>query len=302
VIEGYLFEAEVFLRSDWNAPLFTGKLVKSMIIDALPELKVLFNKSSGVQPKLIHVSPLFQFNGGGIRCIYSGTSGYLGKRKPAPKITINGKYRFYIGFVEDGSVGFDAVYNALMGISGRHQFSNRTFEAELLSLRTVDVEREASRALEGMQVSGGGKVRLVFSSPTMLRDPFRTDNHKSLVPSPLNIFSTPIYIYLYLSGKLTQRRLYKLAIIIHRVINEAHTIHDTVKKVWVYYEPRKNPVPALIGYANLYLNTSYYEKYMLRYDLPELLKEVFKLSMILGIGTSRAAGFGHVAFQPTGKT
>jgi len=58
VYSAYLLEVEVLIRSGWRAPLFTGKLVKSILIDANPRLKEAFEKSSGSEPKLIHITPL----------------------------------------------------------------------------------------------------------------------------------------------------------------------------------------------------------------------------------------------------
>ncbi|MEM1829681.1 MAG: hypothetical protein QXV79_03475, partial [Thermofilaceae archaeon] len=54
------------------------------------------------------------------------------------------------------------------------------------------------------------------------------------------------------------------------------------------------PIPALIGYVNLYLNKHYQDHYTAKgIDTKTLLKETFATTLTLGTGTSRATGFGH---------
>ncbi|MEM4004774.1 MAG: hypothetical protein QXM43_03965, partial [Desulfurococcaceae archaeon] len=69
-MKAHLIKAVVKVSSDWNAPLFTGKLVKSLLIDVDPNLKEVFKKIQGVEPKLIHITPLYESSKGKIRCIY----------------------------------------------------------------------------------------------------------------------------------------------------------------------------------------------------------------------------------------
>jgi len=303
VIGYHLFEVEVFIDSDWNAPLFTGKLVKSLLIDANPDLKPVFKKTSGPEPKLIHITPLYEANNDRIRCIYSQA-----RREPAkgngkkPKVNpvqLKGRYRFYIGFVESGRLGFDAVFNAVMNLSGSHIFSNKVFNVEVLAIKSVDVEKHVRDIVHAL--TGGNskaKLRVVFASPTQLRDPFRLSKYKSFAPISISIFSTPVYIYLYLARRLRQEEFYNTVIMMHRVLNEAHTVNDTVRKVWVLYESGKNPIPALIGYVNLHVNHDYYKRYSKRYQIEDFLTEIFKIMATLGTGTSRATGFGHVIIEP----
>jgi len=310
MISYHLFEVEIFIDSDWNAPLFTGKLVKSLLIDSNPNMKQIFEKSSGIEPKLIHISPLYEVNNGKIRCIYSQVKHKPikgdGKRSKASPIQLKGKYKFYVGFVESRGLDFNTIFNTIMNLSGKHIFSNHVFNVEVLGTRTIDVDRYAQNIVwsligDSHSKSGETRLRIIFSSPTLLRDPFRSAKHKSLVATPINIFSTPIYIYLHLVNRLRQKELYSLAILMHRLFNEAHTIHDTVKKVWIFYESNKNQIPAIIGYVNLHLNHDYYKKYSKKYQLEDFLTEIFKIMITLGTGTSRATGFGHIILESTGE-
>jgi len=315
VIEGYLFEVEAFIRSGWNAPLFTGKLVKSLLIDANPRLKPLFQKISGAEPKLIHITPLYRNDNGKITCVYSrvvkSNQSRRTERKEEKekinvgKVRVNGRYKFYIGFIEAEGIGwFDSIYNTVLNVSGRHVFSNHLFEVDLVSLKTIDVNQYATSFIQdilkqGEKTEGKArrKIKIVFSSPTLLRDPFRSAKHKSLIPTPTCVFSTPIYTYLYLTGRLTLRNFYNLTVFTHRVFNEAHTIYDTTRRVWVLYEQGKNPIPAIAGYVNYHLNQTYYEKYKARFDITTFLEEIFKIMTALGTGTSRATGFGHILLR-----
>jgi len=300
MVDYHLLEVEVFIESNWrNKPLFTGKLVKSLLIDADPGLKQFFEKTSGSAPKLLHISPLYQDIGGRIRCIYSQVKRVnvsSEQRWVAIPLQISGKYRFYLGLADHGGLDFDKVFNAIMNMPGRHIFSNHVFHVEVVSARIIDVSRRVQSIAHDF-TSSSSRLRVVFGSPTLLRDPFRAAKHKSLIPTPVNVFSTSIFIYLYLGGRLTRRSYYNLLISMHRIFNEAHTIHDTVRKVWMLYEHGKNPIPAITGYVNYHLNKEYYEMYKTRLDLSVLIEEVLKIMATLGTGTSRATGFGHVFLE-----
>ncbi|MEM0368929.1 MAG: CRISPR system precrRNA processing endoribonuclease RAMP protein Cas6 [Desulfurococcaceae archaeon] len=307
-MERYLFKAVITLRevdeelrSETKPGLgefFTGKLVKSLLIDGNPKLKPFFKKSSGSAPKLIHVTPLYveKFVNGKIRlkCIHTFRN----------KVFFN-KFSFYVGFIDidaKNSPSIDNVYNALLNISGRHRFTTRVFDVELVSAESIDVEEEAIRAVESLMEIG--KIRLVFSSPTLLRDPFRSGKYKSLTPTPINIFSTPVYVNLYITRKLNQKLFIKTLVVIHRLLSEPYSIHRTTKIVHVKYEEGKNPIPTLIGYVNLYFNKHYQNQYTAKgIDTKTLLKETFATTLTLGTGTSRATGFGHITITtPSGTS
>jgi len=62
------------------------------------------------------------------------------------------------------------MLNTVMNLSGRHLFLNRVFNVDVLTVRTVD-EKYVWDTVRWATKSG--KLRIVFSSPTLLRDPFR---------------------------------------------------------------------------------------------------------------------------------
>jgi len=296
-MEKYLLRAVVMVKERAEnrggggrsrADSFTGKLVKSLLIDGNPRLKPFFEKTSGSAPKLVHVTPLY---------IEIVESGKLRTKCIHSLRYVNGssRYSFYVGFIETSTIispAFDDVYDAILNLSGRRRFGANVFDVDLISAESVDVVREAKKAVSDL--ARFGKIRVVFASPTLLRDPLRIGKHKSLTPTPMNVFSTPVYVNLYLTGKLKQKNLIRTLIILHRLLNEPYSIHKTIKVIRLKYEEGKTPIPALIGYVNLYLNKHYLDLYTAKgMNTEALLEETFATALTLGIGTSRATGFGH---------
>jgi hypothetical protein len=297
----HLFEVSVEIRSDWEKPLFTGKLVKSILIESEPSLKRFFEKKNGEAPKLLHITPLYQINGEKIECIYSRVVSNKNDVPIVNPVKINGLYRFYIGFLDgglEGSLSYDLTFKTLTNISGKIFFKKHLFNIELISVREIDVEkisREVVRNLLKNEI-----MKIIFSSPTLLKDPFREGKHKSLIPTPMNIFSVPASIYLYVYGRYSKKNLLQILKIFHRVINETHSLmrseidKGTIKKVFVQYEEKKNPIPSIIGYANYRLNRKYLEHYQKKIEIEKLLEDTMTIMLTLGTGTSRATGFGHI--------
>ncbi len=298
MLRHHLIKVRVQVNSEFRGALFTGKVVKSLLIDGNPRLKQFFEKSS-LAPKLIHVTPLYVENERGVRAIYSSTASGSSQRVDAASISLKGRYMFYVGFVEAEhalSPRFDDVYTALINLSGRHKFMNSILEVELLESMGIQLEECAKKSVKHLVEAG--KIKIVLSSPTLLRDPFRRAKHKSLIPTVMNLFSTPVYVNLYLRGLFKSRNFLRILTILHRVLNEPWSIHRTVKLKWVKYEPGKESIPTLVGYVNLYLNRDYYERYSQRgANVEALLEETFLTALALGIGTSRAAGFGHITLS-----
>ncbi|MEM1696122.1 MAG: CRISPR system precrRNA processing endoribonuclease RAMP protein Cas6 [Desulfurococcaceae archaeon] len=298
----YAFRVVVALTSNsrggnpGSKHVFTGKLVKSLLIDGNPRLKPFFEKTMGSAPKLVHVSPLY------VEKVEDGRLRVKCLHTVEHALSFN-RHVFYVGFAETEtgvSPSLDDVYEALLNLSGRHRFASWFFNAELVSAELVDVEKEADKAVEHLVKSG--KIRVVFASPTLLRDPFRAGKYKSLVPTVMNIFSTPVYVNLYTEGRLSWRNYVKTLLVIHRLLSEPYSVHSTTRVVHVKYEENKKPTPALIGYVNLYLNKHYHDHYTTRGVNPQhLLREAFATMLTLGTGTSRATGFGHTTItSPSG--
>jgi len=297
----YLLGVDVYLDTTINDILFTGKLVKSLLIDANPQLKEVFAKVRGIQPKLIHITPLYEISNGKIKCLYSYAIVDMKNRivKKYKTILRSGVYRFYIGFIEDdvnGAVNFDAIYNTLLNISGLHRFRRHNVKIDLVSIDIINIYTHIRNLVKEL-LRSKGKLRIIFSSPTLLRDPLRMNKQKSLIPTPMNIFSTPVYITSYLLGELKRKTIIETLVLLHRLLNEPYSIYNTVSIKWVIYDKSKQPIPTITGYVNLHLNETYYESYSKKLNIEELLEKIFTITSTLGTGTSRAAGFGHTILQ-----
>jgi len=297
----HLFEVSVEIRSDWEKPLFTGKLVKSILIESEPSLKKFFEKKMGDAPKLLHITPLYKINGDKIECVYSRVISNKNGIPIVNPVKINGRYSFYIGLLDgdlEGSLSYDLAFKTLTNISGEIFFKNHMFKVELISMREIDVEKISREAVRNLLKNN--MIKMIFSSPTLLKDPFREGKYKSLIPTPMNIFSVPASIYLYLHGRYSKKNLLQILKILHRVINETHSLirgetdKGTIEKVFVQYEEKKNPIPSIIGYSNYRINQRHLEQYQKKIDIEKLLKDIITIILTLGTGASRATGFGHI--------
>lgn len=280
----YLLRVNVYIHatdSDNPRRLYTAKLVKRILIDGSAggavNLEEAFRPSSA--PKLVHITPLYSDVGGKTKLVYY------------TDMLDNGRYYFFVGGVycprqyPRAPSAFEII-DALANASPVISMGGRRFYVLVQSIESVDVESTSEKALEALNDTG--RLRIVFASPTLLRDPLVRAKHKSLVPTPLNIFSTPVYILHTLNGN--PGRL-KVLLKLHRIFGVPHTYLETLRIVRVLY--RKNPIPALAGYVNLHLNPP-----KIPPDLEDLIKETLTLMQALGTGTSRATGFGHVKLDP----
>lgn len=144
-------------------------------------------------------------------------------------------------------------------------------------------------------VLGNGALKVVFSSPTLLRDLLRpTGKYKSYFPSLFTVFATPVYTVLH------ARECIGLVGLERRLFNETYSALGGVRIRWVYYGRR--PEPALVGYVNYRVNGEYKEFLEQGLNVEEWLGEIFAYALTLGIGAGRATGFGHVELRPFTRT
>lgn len=288
--------------SGFKGYLFTGKFAKTIVARALPQLLGFFEPSKGPAPKLLHVSPLYRLVGGGVECVYSYAN-CRGRRlvkctgEPVP-VFLDGDYHFYLG-LHKSVINYAEAVSALAGAGGCFEFMGQRVCVEVSEVAYFDavaLGREvASEALE----SGG--VKVVFSSPTLLRDPLRpSGKYKAYSPTPINVFATPVYAMLHARGSFTTARFRRRLIRLHRLFNETYSLLGGVRVKWVYYSTK--PEPALVGYVNYRVNGEYAEYLAARgMDLEEWLGAVFAYTIALGVGAGRATGFGHVELKPAKK-
>lgn len=281
--------------------LYTGKLVKTIFINAYPATKRLFEPLRGSVPKLLHISPLYRVREDGkVECLYSyaicrNRSKPIIKCDGPPKlISLNGSYFFYFGFHSSLMDPFELV-NAIAGYSGCFEFINQKICVNIRQVEIYDPSEISKEIISNVLKHGG--LKIVFSSPTVLRDPLRTGGKfKTFLPTPENVFASPLYAALYVQGRLTHSRFRKELLRVRRLFNETYSVLSSVKIRWVYYSSR--PEPALVGYVNYRLNNDYLEFLRQKINPEEWLNDTISYAITLGVGAGRATGFGHVFVKP----
>ncbi|MEM4004483.1 MAG: CRISPR system precrRNA processing endoribonuclease RAMP protein Cas6, partial [Desulfurococcaceae archaeon] len=275
--------------------LFSGKLVKTILIRSIPRLEELFKPTAGSMPKLIHISPLYRVkNDGEIECVYSyavcrETSAYVKCVDALKPITLNGRYHFHIGFHQSVEKVTD-VLNALLNYSECFEFMNQKVCVEIAEIEAWNAV-ELGRNL-AIRVMNSGGLKLVFASPTMPRDPFRTSGkYKAYLPTPEIVFATPVYAKQIANGEYTIKKFRRELLYLRRLFHETYSVWGSIRVRWVYYGRR--PEPALIGYVNYRVNYEYLDFLKQGLNVEEWLGEVFAYTLALGVGAGRATGFGH---------
>ncbi|MEM0318317.1 MAG: hypothetical protein QXO97_10055, partial [Candidatus Nezhaarchaeales archaeon] len=169
------------------------------------------------------------------------------KCEGSPKrIELNGDYHFYFGFHESIAKMTHLLSN-VANYEECFEFMNQRVCIETKELNVYDPHTLGLKLVNDVLQKGG--LKLMFSSPTMLRDPLRTSGRfKTLLPSPFNVFAAPVYTILYTRGLCSVRRLRTELLRLHRLFNETYSVLGGLKIRWVYYS--KRPEPALIGYVN----------------------------------------------------
>ncbi|MET1160258.1 MAG: hypothetical protein ABWW65_04800 [Thermoprotei archaeon] len=288
----HLFKVLVDI-SGYRGILYTSKLVKSVLVESVPETLEVFKPSSS-EPKLVHITPLFKRSKNGLRPVYSTIecSGGRCSDKPRP-IRLSGTYAFYVGF-PDTVLEPRILIDKLTGFEKEISFQKQRVRVKLVDLEHID-PYEYSESIVN-EVLDKGKLKIVFTTPAMFKDPFRKTRYKSLLPSVFNIFATPLYVMLYSQGILSKKAFRKQLLILHRIFSEPYSVLKTTSIEWIVYD--KKPEPALTGYVNLYINREYVNKYSKYIDIREYLVDLFAYMYALGIGSGRASGFGHVQLEP----
>lgn len=282
--------------------LYTGRLVKTLLIRAYPFLEEFFKPSKGSSPKPLHISPLYRTTSSGVECVYSYarcSGGRLIKCTGPPSIVeLDGDYYFYTG-IHESIVKSTDVVSAFLNYAECFEFIKQKICVETKGVDVINPhalgEEIASKAL-----SNHG-VKVIYSSPTLLRDPLKTTRkYKTLLPSPMNTFAAPIYVKLNTTGSYRKGAFRRQLLRIHRLFNETYSVLKTVRMKWIYYSDQ--PIPALTGYVNYRIDENYLDYLQSQgVNLKEWLAELFAYTLTLGVGAGRAAGFGHVDLKPLQK-
>lgn len=281
--------------------IYSSKLVKTIFININDKLTELFKPITGSEPKLIHVSPLYaNSDGGKVTCIYSYVDcgkggGFIKCNGPPKPVLIDGEYFFYIGFHEKALNPGDLLDKLMVKQSFCTEFMS---QKTCIEIHRVDLMDANTLGLEvAKNVLNAGGLKVVFSSPTVLRDPLRIDGkYKSFIPNPMNVFATPLYTILNAEGLYTVRRFRRELLRIHRLLNETYSVLGGIRVKWVYYG--KKPEPTLVGYVNYRVKEDYLDFLKKTVNVEEWLGKIFAYTIALGVGAGRASGFGHVELKP----
>jgi len=282
--------------------LYTSRLVKTILIRAYSKLEEHFKPTKGPIPKLLHITPLYRRVNGGVECIYSyaeckSRRGLVKCSGPPVTVELSGDYYFYIGLHESVVRSVDVI-SALLNYAECFEFIKQKVCVEVRELDLTSPEI-TSREIASRVLSARG-VKVVFSSPVMLRDPLKTmRRQKTLLPTPIAVFATPVYAKLYATGGYRRGVFRRELLRIHRLLNETYSVLRSVRVKWIYYSDK--PIPALTGYVNYRLDENYLNHLESHgVNVAEWLGEIFAFTLTLGVGAGRAAGFGHVELRPLG--
>ncbi|MEM1675282.1 MAG: CRISPR system precrRNA processing endoribonuclease RAMP protein Cas6 [Desulfurococcaceae archaeon] len=286
--------------SRFSGYVYTAKISKTIVIKIDRRLREFFKPIKGSKPKLIHITPFyFKTDSDRTVCLYSYIkcrSRNIVKCEGYPQIVqLDGRYYFFFGFHTSIVKPEDFLNKAIQYGNDCFEFMSQKLCVEIESIEIIDAYKLGVEVAEKILDDKG--LKIVFSSPTILRDPLRSVNkYKSFIPTPFNVFATPVYIMLINKGLYTKRRLLTELSKLHKLFNETYSVLGGVKIKFIQYGEK--PEPVLIGYVNYRINEDYLKFLNNRLNIVEWLGEIFSYTIALGVGTGRASGFGHVNLKP----
>ncbi len=274
-------------------PSFTGKAVKTLLIKANPRLEDVFAKELKVNvggrearaPKPIHVTPLYRLVERNGRI----TEHYLWKKAGAretPPLTVEPgeKLFFHVGFTEEIEY---MVLDALQSLDMIEAYNTKWLLLEV----EVDSSTELPSENPPIKLEPGEAVVVEMKTPALLLDPYKPTPYARFLP-------TPGILLAYNVGDLIRstsrgKEYLEAVAAIERALNETWKAVNTVRAVKYIYDGKA--LPGLYGYVAYKAPTDA--------DLEDLLLAANALShaAVMGIGRSRANGFGHVKIKKPKK-
>lgn len=258
-------------------PVFTGKVVKSLLIEANPNMRNVFE--SAFNPKPVSISTLYRFRG--------GKREYLWKRAGSSKYPVvepGEKLYFHIGFTEDVE---PMVLEAVYGLNGVETAGIKWFLEEV-ELHSYELPAPSDKIPEEYRISGKHGVKIEFRTPVLLIDPYKKSRYKRFLPTPGNVFAYNIGDLL----RLERGRDYiNTVILVETVLNETYKVLETAKPVRYVYEGKE--LPGITGYVNYVFDWDFIKEK----EIETFLENLLLHASIMGIGSSRASGFGHVTIK-----
>ncbi len=278
----YVARVGVVVSNPAVLPSFSGKVVKSLLIKSNPLLEKIFKESLGGRPKPIHVSPL------GYRD-EKGRLVFLWKRSDAENKVLEAspdrEYFFTVSCTEEIS---EMVLEAVMGAN-----SIELFNTEWV-ITSINVERYRLPDKNPLiRLDDVVAVKVMFRSPIQPIDPYRKSPYKRLNILPGILFS-------YNAGEITRmyRRgpdYWRVLDILNYVLIESKTYWKTVKQINILYDNKE--IPTLTGYVKYWVNLENVSE-----DEKLLVENILSHAQIMGAGSSRSIGLGHIEIKTEHKT
>ena len=269
---------------------FTGKLVKTMLIIGNPSLEKLFAPTRGRPAKRIHVTPLYRFVNGKIKSIYPKSFNSVKHVKPIV-LDPNSEYFFYIGASMDY---LPLIEQSLLTLSSGVDIPVRNNLGKPLSIRLTSFDRiDSFEQILKLNTHENFAIKIRFMSPTLIKDPFNLIKYRRFLFSPGMLFSVNIGDLLDYNIRRYRRWVYRL----DRIMHETHCALENIRRVWYLYEGRF--LPAIVGYTKYYVVLEDFP-IELRELIGSFLRNLFIHAAVLGVGTGRASGFGHVKIEAAG--
>ncbi|AWR98123.1 CRISPR system precrRNA processing endoribonuclease RAMP protein Cas6 [Acidianus sulfidivorans JP7] len=253
---------------------YTGKFIKTLLMNANPAFKEVFENPSYPTPKPIRVTPLLKGEEKfPTQAIYPKAF-KRGDDSSPPSLNIGGEYYFLVGIRSDLQKDFmQALGNLFLGV--KLHYGNFDVFVKVIGYEQIDVNYHMDYQY----------LYVKFISPAIFSDPFsriagvKRDKIKRFAPIPPIIFSTNVY-------ELLKERYSKTIIRLAYAFYESHINLETVKRIWYYYDGKW--LPGVIGYAK------FIRKEKVRREALEDFVKILTHAQIMGVGTSRANGFGYV--------
>ncbi|QGA53940.1 CRISPR system precrRNA processing endoribonuclease RAMP protein Cas6 [Sulfolobus sp. E5-1-F] len=264
-----------FITSD-----YTGKFVKSLLINANPSFTDVFENPSYPTPKPIRITPLLRGDEKfPTQAIYPKKFSRNNNNKDdqIPSIQIGGEYYFLVGIRSDLQKDLmQALANLFTSI--KFKYGNFDVSVKVIGYEQIDVSYPVNYDY----------LYIKFISPTIFNDPFSRiagvdrENIKRFSPIPPIIFSTNVY-------EILREKYGKTTIRLGYAFYESHNNIETVKRIWYYYDGKW--LPGIIGYAK------FIRKSKVKREALEDFVKILTHAQIMGVGTGRANGFGYVIIE-----
>lgn len=263
---------------------YTGKFIKTLLINANPSFNHVFESSSYPTPKPIRITPLLRGEQKfPTQAIYPKkfSNNTKGQDNQLPKIRIEGEYYFLVGIRDDLQKDFmETLGKLLTGL--KFKYGNFDVTVKVTEYEQIDVSYPTDYQY----------LYIKFISPAVFSDPFSRiagvgrERIKRFTPIPPIIFSTNVY-------ELLRERYGKSIIRLGYAFYESHNNFETIKRIWYYYDGKW--LPGVIGYVK------FIRKDKVRREVLEDFVKILTHAQIMGVGTGRANGFGYAIIETKKK-